>query len=335
MTKRVWIVAAVVVGAWWWRSHHGAEQVRPVSQAAVTEEGFAVIDGSSPRRIVELDRNGHRRAALRVHAPADARVIGLPNGRGVVWRDGKQIAIARVDDDGELDRQSRFGNKVQTVCEQTATNDAQFGVAWTESDGAVWFVHGPTQASAAELEASSVAPEYCGIASAGEKIALMWRRGARTVLTMCGRKCPAYPRAVAIDKEHELLGFGCTKDACVIAARDAGTTYVAWVKANGKLVWKKPLPSACADTRVEIVGLGARIAIAYSMGPEPIVSIASADGTLVPVWQATADPNSVPNLAWSDNRLLIAARRDGELATAILKLQANEIEETAPLGEDD
>ena len=282
-----------------------------------------------------------RRAQLSVQLPVDTRVVGLSSGLGVVYRDGKQLVASALSSDGEVVRPSRFGKSVQKLCAQTASNDHRFGVAWTEADGAVWFVHGPTSPTGAQQvelptdasrasgndgedgedgEAAPRQPSYCGIASAGEKIALLWRDRERTYLLRCGRKCDGLATRPALDVRRTLLGFGCTRDACVVVTRDPNRLIEAsWVKSNGKLAWTRPLPSASGDTEVSIVGMRDTLAIAYETGAEPIVTEVTQDGTLTPIWQASADPDTVPGVVWSDGTLLVVHQRDGELATAIVR----------------
>ena len=320
MAHKRTLLAIGVVAAWWlWPRGHEAQHV-PGPQAAVLSDGFAVLEAGQ-RRLTELAGDGERRGERSVAVPHDARVVGLISGPGVVYRDGKQVVAAAIADDGKLVSSQRFGKSVQKMCEQTASNDLRFGVAWTEADGVVWFVHGPTTRAAEEVSVEAVAkqPSYCGIASAGANIALLWRDGDRSMMTWCGRSCQ-YAKRIPIDKRRMLLGFGCKNDACLIATRNPDkVTEVSWISGNGKVAWTKPLPSACSDTEVAIVGTDDAIAVAYSMGPEPIISLARKDGTLAAVWQSAADPNTVPSIVWSHGQLLAAYRHEGVLATAIVR----------------
>jgi len=320
MRKRT-LIPIALVGVWWlWPSSSHAPPHPHRPQAAVLSDGFAVFEGNT-RRITELDGDGAKRGERTVKVPGDARIVGLPGGIAVIYRDGKQMVAAAVDDDGTLGKPQRFGKSVQKQCEQTATNDLRFGVAWTEADGAVWFVHGPT-ARADEGIAVETArqPSYCGIASAGANIALLWRDGDRVMMTWCGKSSCQYAKRISLDKKRMLLGFGCKRDACVIATRNPDkVTEISWVTGGGKVAWTKPLPSACTDSEVSIVGTDDAIAVAYSMGPEPIVSLARKDGSLTPVWQAAADPNTVPSIVWSSGQLFAALQRDGKLATVIVR----------------
>jgi hypothetical protein len=319
MRKRT-LIPIGLVAAWWLWPTSDAEQHRPGPQAAVLADGYAVIEAGE-RRITEYDSSGEKRAELTAKVPHDARVVGLPGGVAVVYRDGKKVAAAAVEDDGTLGEPQRFGKNVQKMCEQTATNDKRFGVAWTEADGVVWFVHGPTTRAAEEVSVELARqPSYCGIASAGANIALLWRDGDKTMITWCGKGNCQYAKRIALDKKRMLIGFGCKNDGCLIATRNPDKVLeVSWVTGNAKVAWTKPLPSACSDSEVSIVGTDDAIAVAYSMGPEPIVSLARKDGTLTAVWQSAAEPNTVPSIVWSERQLFAAYRRDGRLATAIIR----------------
>ncbi len=301
-----------------------------VLQAAVLSDGFAAIDG--PRhRIVELDGDGDARVEHAIdELPADTRVVGKSGSVGVIWKAGKRIAIAAVDD---LPRRTLLGKSVHHVCEGTATDDRRFGVAWTEQDGTVWLLWGPASDRIDETTAADIAvpaslepatgkqPAFCGIASGDDQVVLLWRDGKRTFVTRCRHDCQRYPTRAAIDPAREILGFGCTREACLVATRnDQHVIEVTWLDRKGKAVWTKPLPSACRDTTVTIVGAGAKIAIAYSLGPEPLVTLVDRAGTLKPSWQGGGDPDTVPGLAWSSHDgLLVAYHRDGAIATAILR----------------
>ncbi len=326
-----WVVVFVAVGIWWWWPSSRTAVHRPMPQAAVLSNGFAATDGAG-RRILTYDPEGTQRAQVSVTLPAGTRVVGLGNGLGVVYRDGKRIVAAAVDDDGAIVGATRFGKNVQQVCAQTASNDHRFGVAWTEADGAVWFVYGPTRpadAQRVELPAAiaggetgdAVAqPSYCAIAAAGDKTALLWRTGDRAYLVRCGKKCDGLATPIGIDSRRVLLGFGCLRDACVVVTRAPDRSIDAtWVASGGKLAWTQPLPGACGDTEVSIAGMKDTIAIAYSTGPEPAVVEATQAGKLTPIWRTAADPNAAPSVVWSNSKLFVVHQRAGELATAIVR----------------
>lgn len=317
----------VVAGLWWlWPASSSAP--RPHAQAAVLENGFAAIDGAN--RIVELDEAAHRRRELAVTgAPAGGRVVGAGGHIALVWRDGKQMAVALVDHDGELGRPQRFGKRVSAVCDGVATNEHRFGVAWLEADGSVWFVHGPTSArqgagdadSGAALEAMQLAEplksDSCAIASAGEKIALLITEGKRTTLALCGRQCSG-ARRIELPAKSTVLGFGCTAGACVVATRGEAGLQATWVSAPaGRAQWTKPLPHASPDSQVALAGTETQVAIAYATSNEPVVVIASKAGAIQTIWQGAAD--AVPSIVHSRGRLLVARSAGGELAGSIVR----------------
>jgi hypothetical protein len=310
----------LALGAWWiWPSSSDRDREVGTQRAAVLSDGFAVLEGIERKRVYELDDDGSRRRVVTIHGlPADTRLVGARPGPALVWKNGRKLALALVD---RLDRPEQFGKHVHHLCEQVATNDRRFGVAWTEQDGEVWFVHGPSTASleTAQTFEPTKQPDYCAIASAHDKIALLWRAGDRMMMTRCGKSCPGVQAKIAIERGHAILGFGCTGDACVIVTRHDRTSYAMWVTPKGKVEWKKPLPSADADTTVSVVGIGSQIAIAYSLGPEPVVRVADRGGTLAAIWQGGGDPDTVPSLASAGDRLLVAFERDGQLGTAVLK----------------
>ncbi len=317
--SRILVVSVLGVAAWWMWPGQDQDHVPGRLQAAVLPDGFAVIDGER-HRIVEVDDDGTQRDDHAIdELPADTRVFGWSTGVGVAWHDGKRIAVAAID---ELEQPQRFGKRAHHLCDGTASSAVRFGVAWTEHDGTVWFVHGPTDLAqlAGATEVSAKQPAYCGIASGGDQLVLLWRDGARTFMNRCKRECPSSATRVALDAKRAILGFGCTADACVIATRNEQHTIEAtWVDRKGSLVWTRPLPSADRDTAVTIVGAGARIAIAYSLGSDPLVTLGDRAGTLQPIWQGGADPGSVPGLAWSHDTLLVAHQRDGRIATAVVR----------------
>lgn len=287
----------------------------PPLQAAVLRDGFAVLEGYDPHHLHELDEAGSLRESVTVRElPRGTRVVGLTSGVGVVWRTGKQMSVAPVDDDGELGEPQRFGKSVARVCEGTATNEHRFGVAWLERDGSMWFVGGPTARDATALPA---APDrnYCAIASAGRKVALIWRDGKSVELNLCDRKCASRIVKVKIDGKRPILGVACTAEACAFAQRGDGAIAITWVTLAGKQVWSKPLPDAAPTAPISLVGAGARVAIVYGTGGEPAVRAADAGGGLTAIWQGRAD--GLPALAWAGGKLLVARTVDGELVTSL------------------
>jgi hypothetical protein len=340
----VWIVmgrhkrlaACALLGLWWWWPA-SAPPAPSRPQAAVLADGFAAID--SANRVVELDADGARRHELTVRDIANPRIVGFGSGLGVVWRDGKRMAAADVDPDGNVGKPSRFGKSVQIMCHGTASNAHRFAVGWTEPDGAVWIVFGSTSSSRGAppdgeelgpaLEASSFSdapafggalarPTFCAVASADQKVALLWNDGSKTSMALCDKKCSSIATPIALPKGRELLGFGCLRDACLIATRNGGATEATWVSMKGKPQWTKPLRDASLDTRVELVGTGTQIAIAYATAGEPVVVAASRSGELAPIWQGEAD--GVPSIQWAAGRLVIARHVGGELISSVVRV---------------
>jgi len=355
----VWIVvcrhkllALCVFAGLWWRWHASSPPAPSHPQAAVLADGFAAIDSSN--RVVEFDPGGARRRELTIRGVANPRLVGFGSGLGVVWRDGRQVAAADVDANGNPGKPARFGRNVQMMCKGTASNARRFAVGWTEPDGAVWIVFGPTSSSSSSpsspssssspsaswlpglgtggelgggLEATVVddgqasggelaRPTFCAVASADRKIGLLWGEGNKISMALCDKTCPSIPTSVRLEKGRELLGFGCIRDACVIAARNGHTLEATWVNLRGKPQWTKPLRDATPDSQVELVGTGTQIAVAYATAGEPVVVAASPSGGLAPIWQGTAD--DVPSIQWADGRLVIARHVDGELVGSVV-----------------
>src|SRR5262249_15419342 len=154
----------------------------------------------------------------------------------VVWRDGRQVAAAEVDAGGNPGKPARFGKNVQMMCKGTASNAHRFAVGWTEPDGAVWIVFGPTAASSSSspgawlpglaarggfgdaFEVTAVdnaqpsggelaRPTFCAVASADRKVGLLWGEGNKISMALCDKKCPSIPTPVRLEKGRELVGF--------------------------------------------------------------------------------------------------------------------------------
>lgn len=330
------LVALGAAAGLWWLWPDGSAAPGPQSpptlapahpQAAVLADGFAAIDARG--RIAVLDDEAERRRQIALTgAPAGARVVGLAGHVGLIWRDGKRVAVAAVDDDGSLEGTARFGKRVASMCDGVATNEHAFGAAWFEADGSVWFVHGPTSPRGATATAAATAAvtagaalagpakaDFCAIASAGDRIALLFTEGSRTTLALCGRQCT--PRRLELPKKSAVLGLGCTRGGCAIATRGAGgATHVTWVTPQGKARWTRPLPHASPDTRVGLAGTGAAVAVAYATANEPVVVIASAGGELATAWQGASD--DLPSIVHAAGRLLVARTVDGEIAVSLV-----------------
>jgi hypothetical protein len=321
LLRRPLVTLAAFAGIWWIWPDGDPDPTGPApAQAAVLADGFAAIDGAG--RIVELDDDARRRRQIAVaDVPAGARVIGVASQVGLAWRAGKQMAIAVVDEDGHLDRTSKFGKRVASVCEGVATNEHEFGVAWFEADGGIWFVRGPTSARSAEAAVPTAEPakaDFCAIASAAEKLALLFTEGSRTTMVLCGRQCGG-ARRLELPKKSAVLGLGCTRAGCVVATRgDGGAVNATWVTPQGKSVWTKPLPHARPGSRVTLAGTGAQVAIAYATANEPVVVAASAAGEIATVWQGESD--DVPSIVHAGGRLLVARSVGGEVTGSLVRV---------------
>lgn len=339
MCRHKLVTACAIAGLWWWPAASPQAPSRP--QAAVLANGFAAIDSSN--RVVEFDADGARRHELTVRGVSNPRVVGLTSGLGVVWRDGKQVVAAGVDREGNPSRSARFGKNVQMMCHGTASNAHKFAVGWAEPDGAVWFVFGPTRSPSRslpfapgeperlgdDLEAHAVyedaafggelaRPTFCAVASADRKVGLLWGDGKSVSMALCDKRCPSIPTPVGLAKGRELLGFGCIRDACVIAARNGRTLEATWVSSKGKPQWTKPLRDASPETQVALVGTGTQVVIAYATAGEPVVVAASRSGELVTIWQGEAD--GVPSIQWADGQLMIVRHVDGELVGSVTRV---------------
>jgi hypothetical protein len=344
VSRRPLLSLGALAGLWWlWPDSPQSPSLSPSSspsaaapggvQAAVLADGFAAVDGG--RRVVTFDDDAHRRRERAVTgAPAGARVVGLGGQIGLVWRDGRRIAVGLVEDDGGVEHVQHFGSRVASMCLGVATNEHRSGVAWFEAAGSVWFVGGSTSrrsvagvagAAGAALAASplevpgegAAKADVCAIASAGEDVALLWTEGSRTSITMCGRRC-ASPRRVELPRKSTVLGLGCTPDGCVVATRgEGGAARATWIAPNGRARWTHPLPHARPDTPLALAGAGRRVAIAYATANEPVVVIATAPGELATVWQGESD--GVPSVVPAGDRLLVARSVDGELTASLVR----------------
>lgn len=328
-------LSAAAVLWWLWPSSSSSSSPPPHAQAAVLSDGFAAIDGAN--QIVELDDAARRvREITLADAPEGGRVVGAADRIALVWRAGKQMAVALVRPDGGLGPPQKFGKRVAAVCDGVASNEHRFGVAWLEADGSVWFVHGPTAeqggpaadalpellaeqgADPADPDATPAKSGSCAIASADDKLALLVSEGKRTTLTLCGRSCSG-TRRIDLPEKSTVLGFGCTRGACVVATRGAGgVAQATWISTpQGRTQWTKPLPHAAPSTRVALAGTASQVAIAYATANEPVVVTASKAGALATVWQGEAD--EVPSIVHARGGLLVARTAGGELAGSIVR----------------
>lgn len=313
--------------ATWRACRSSAPEAPPAStgvlHTAVLRDGFAVMESDGDRHVVEVDGEGKLRNRRAVPVGNEARVFGTPQGVAVGWHAGKQIKLALVTGDGKLGEPSVWGRNATMMCDGVASNDQRFGVGWLESDGRVWVVSGPmtstvTAVSAPEQLARS---EWCGITSAGDHIALLWREGSKTFINLCSKKeCSGLVAPLPLDPRHELLAFGCTRESCLLAFRDQqSNTHVGQMGVTGKKWWSKPLTEAAQSTEVTIAPVGKKSMAVGFVAKEgaTVLRIANKNGAMERLW---ADPSSteVPSVAWSKDRLFVAIPEGGGVRHEVL-----------------
>ena len=311
-TRTILVVGLVGAVLWTWcRSSPSAPTASEgVLHTAVLRDGFGIMEADGDRHVVEVDMDGTRRRRRAVPIVGDARVIGTNQGAAVAWLDRKKVKLALVKGDGELGQPSEWGRNATALCESAASNDERFGVGWLESDGRVWFVHGPLSPAiaATPFAAQTMDADWCGITSAGDYIALLWREGSRWFLNMCSKKeCTGMVARVPLDPKHALLAFGCSREGCLIAFRDQkSNTNLSFIGVTDKKQWVKQLTEAAQSTEVSITAIGAKaMAVGFVAREGATVLRVSKDGAMERAW---ADPASteVPSVAWAKDRLLIA-----------------------------
>lgn len=314
-----------VVAIWvvWPRHHDGAAP--PALQVAVHKDGFLVTHaGDGGRRVIELDTQGTARRTLALADGGDRRVVGTSIGTASAWLENKKLRIARVEDGLDM---GTWGKSVRRLCDGVASNDARFGVAWLEADDALWVVFGPVSpAGADDASALELAPpdeplartDWCGVASAERNVALFGRSGDRLRFFMCSKRCSSLGGSFKLDHRLPILGFGCLRDVCLVAARDAGgVARVALLTLTSKSKWTKPLD---AVSTVSIIGVGDRsFAVGYATKDGSEVVRLGRDGAVSPIWRDAAS-TTAPSLVWSSGRLLIAHHRGGALVHETIAL---------------
>jgi hypothetical protein len=304
-------VAVVVVWIGWKLLHRdrGRDADR-APQAAVLRDGFAVIDRD---RVVEVEPDGRERQTIELSTPHDVRLVGMRTNPGAVWLDAGKVIIGAIGADGEIRDQRKFGSKATQLCDGVASNEQRFGVGWLESDGRVWVVHGPVASLAADetpiaIDAVATKPTWCGVASADDQIALLWREGTKVFVNFCSKKkCSGYLWSAPVEPDR-LVGFGCLKTGCAFATDDGVVTYA---RDSGKVTWRRELPGARRGQRVTVVGGNKRFAIGYATAEGAAAVRIAVDGTVAQAWRGAAD--AAPALVLSGNRLFAAYRRDHDL----------------------
>lgn len=303
---RRWFLALALLAAWLWWRDDGAPAQHAALQAAVLHDGFAVYDG---HRVVELGRDGKERTQHALAHDGELRLVGSAGGPVAAWVESQKLKLVRVS----TGQDAVWGRQVRMLCEGRATNDDRFAVAYLEGDDTIWFVHGDTQRRTAlsveePVEVAHVDPKgWCGIASAGDLIALLWRDRDRLLIQTCTRKkCGGVTASVAFGREETLLGFGCVRNACLLAARDrSNQPRLQLVTESGSTKWRAPLNTRVMD--VSIVGAGPDAFAVGFIGPGGAeVGRVDRKGTVTPLWSGPAREHP-PALAWSRDLLLVTS----------------------------
>ncbi|HEY5943951.1 MAG TPA: hypothetical protein VIV40_00590 [Kofleriaceae bacterium] len=311
MRRLLWVVG--LIGIWWWLR---GDRVRVDTdvQAAVLKDGFAVRSG---QRVVDIDRKGNQRKQYSLEHTGDVRLLGPASGTAAVWIESKKVRLVRLATGKSV---AVFGQSARMLCEGAATNDERFAAGWLEADDSVWFVHGDTrvkrsdEASSVEIDEPVMVPatadrkNWCGIASAQDLIALFWRDRDRLLIQTCTRKkCAGIAGSVAFDRNDTLLGFGCVRNACLLAARGKqGKSRLQFVTESGSTKWTKELD--ITQLEVAIIGAGPdAFAIGYSTAESSDVLRVDRKGSTTRVWHGPPS-GGAPALAWSNGQLLVAPR---------------------------
>lgn len=300
--------------------------------AAVTRDGFALLEGAAnDRHVVEVDRDGGgaRRRAIAVLAP-DARMVGTVQGVAMGWQNADKFEFARVVGDGELGEVRRYGKRVVGLCDGVATNEQRWGIAWSERDGGLMMLHGPTARQSLEavdepIEVATTAPvSWCAVRSAGPRIAFVWRdQRKRGFIQYCSAKsCEGTIVRLPVSPQHSIEGIACNARACVLVLRDdRGAAVLGWMTDKGKAVWSKPLGDVTPESRFSLAAVGANgFAIGYVSREGATVTRVIESGSMVRAW---ADPyaHSAPAIAWATGRLFVAHRHEsGVVAPEVVPL---------------
>ena len=303
------ILVCGVLAAWWWLRDSSDATDGPETaklQAAVLGDGFALHVAGQPHRVIEVDRQGKRVEEHTVRHNGEIRVVGTSAGVAAGWLDSKKLRLWSIEHEDDL---GVWGKNATTLCDGVATHDERFAVGWLESDGRLWFVHGPTRKQRTleldepVLAAQLAKPNWCGIASAEDNIALFWRDRDRLLFNTCTKKkCGGLASSIAFHRDDVLLGFGCLKSSCLLAARNKqGESRLVYVTESGSTKWTHKL-----DTKrlaVSIVGAGNRaFAVGFATGDRVEVLRVERPGKVTKVWQGSG---AVPALAWSRDQLFI------------------------------
>lgn len=299
-------------------------------QAAVTGDGFLVAQQvPGARKVWTVGRDGSQQHhAEFVHA-GDVRIVGTTAGPTAGFQDGKRLRLSRIADGRDL---GMWGTNVRALCDGVASNDKRFAVGWLEGDGRVWIVHGPTskarQSAVMSLSDTAVSdelavasePTWCGVASAGDKVALFWRDRDRMLFQMCtAKRCGGLAASVPLPRNNVILGMGCLRNACMIAHRDQrGTAAVTYLTESGSAKWSRPIETDA--TTVSVIGAGDNaFAVGFANRSCGHVLRFDRKGTSTQPWRGSVS-SGVPQLAWSAGYLLVAHYTNDAVTPISLKL---------------
>ena len=184
------------------------------------------------------------------------------------------------------------------LCDGLGSNDDRLAVGWINDRGGVWFVTGPTQPSAAALDANGVAT-WCAITGAGDGVGLLSRERDRLLINLCRKgDCPMVETVNREIAKRPILAFGCVRRECVDLDGDA----------------------------VMAIGAGnEHFAIAYGVadrdGRRAEAIAIDRKGNVSPIWRGPpAGSAAAPAIAWSRGQLAIATLRDGKVVTEVVAL---------------
>ena len=293
-------------------------------QTAVSRDGFVAMQRTGGElRVIEIDPRGVTRKTTKLAIEGDVRVVGTEGGTAAAWQEGQRIRLVAVEGNRDL---GRWGKTVRHLCEGVASSDTRFGVAWLEADQSVWLVHGPVASSVLDAEIADE-PDvqrqvaWCGVATAQDDIALIWREQDQLKWVMCTKKkCSGLGTAAKLDLKAVITGAGCLRNACLIASRDPdGATTLGYAAGTGRMKWSVPL-AASPTTRVSIVGIGPdAFAVGIATEDGPIVTRIDRKGESKVVWQDKT-LRGAPSLAWASGKLLVSWIDGETLGSTIVSL---------------
>ncbi len=333
--RRPWLASVLAATAAVLIARGGcAERPAPVgipgAQAAVLPDGFvAAATAADGTAIAELELDGARRHDTRIDGRAPLRIVGTRVGPAAAWLERRKVSLALVMPDGSLGEPSHWGTSAMAMCDGVATDPRRFGVGWREVDGSVWMVHGSlTRPPAVVLVAppTPVAAQHaawCGIASAGDDIALFWRDGGRVAVVRCSAtECARRTTWLILPSPEEILAIGATRDDIAIATRGAdGRAALRWFDRSGGARSITPLATA-PGRGVTLASAGEALALGSASDAGAFVLRATRTAA-TPVWESADEPDT-PALAWTGARLAIVSAHDGAIAATVVNLSADD-----------